>query len=926
MKATQDNAVWVSNTYEQSNAETNWTLMDVSYRTPKSLLTPVSATTSALKVLNSSNPLNNGDSLSLYNATDGYVSSTVNITSQETASNTTSEGALTRLGTTVTSDFFVGFLNTWNPDGTRFWTYEGGGTFKEYVAPRPFDFVGASSEGSTLVNSYTLAFPTRGYTDSYYYLPNNQKLGCSFSSDGSYFFTVTSDTTGDMGRYVVTFTLSTPYDLSTVTNVKDTQVLYSGSKFYTLFTTKYGSTNASYFWNNGGFNNIKFSADGLKGFLIRRFWVQDVSQNGQMGSYGPLISFVCSTPYDLSTVTDMAYHNMIVNTSQTANGTHISDDGKVIHVFRTQGNSTAFIQRVHYADGFNASTYVSTYFANYMSINTANYYANNSYSYHGSITVDSTGYYKEVTSFDWVLQKLSVEPTPHWNRTNLDISTASLTAAPTKASIAGSTISGLSYQDNTRAAVTKEKLPFALTKASTPTDLYISPPMTYQNAGDFVTGDDILVNNVQVAAGTVTRVENYYSSTYGASILGGYTALPSTTVKSSALNATMRSQGVKTFHSATAHSYSSYNSPKGIAFNADGTRFWKAGPNATYTVNGVTVTNGKAIIEYAVSTPWDLGTTTEVKIFDGATLKATGHPSTNYESIDFSFSTDGTKFFILHGYSSGYIGYLNTLNLGSPWDLTSVTSSSFVNLNTLMGVSVQAQTSFSFSEDGTALAISYPSANADVTNPSICFTRVYILATPWDMTTASYAQITPAASYLASIVGEPNLGFFLYCIAAAQGSWDKGLYLKSNRGDFSSSFQQSTLTFSTTSVENFSFPTNYSGTPTKLLVADKGTKLYIYFGGLHQVYQINAPFGHFNDRYQVDISSLGLSEEPRDVRFGYKTTYESLGTPSVTAETDSYKELSYPSKPINAETLKFKIEGNTGAEVSRFNVDLYKSE
>ena len=924
MKATQDNAVWVSNTYEQGVAENNWALMDVSYRAPKSPFALTSSTTTSVKVLNTSTGLTNGDSLSLYNPTDGYVDYSASITSQEAASNTTTEGSLSRLGTTLTSDFFIGYLNTWNPDGTRFWTYEGGGSFKEYIAPRPFDFVGASSEGSTLVNSYALNFPERGYTNPYYYVPNDQKLGCSFSSDGYYFFTVTADTAGDMGRYLTTFTLSTPYNLATVTNVKNTQLLASGATLYTLFGTAFGTTNASYYFASQGFSNIKFSADGLKGFLVRRAFVQDPGQQYYLGSY-TLISFTCSKPYDLSTATSIQSTYMNLGTSGTVNGTHISDDGKVIHVFWTNGNSTAYVWRIHFNSAFNASSYAGTYVTPYLSVSSAQYNANNNYSFHSSVTVDPTGYYKTITNFNWVLQKAGAEPTPHWNRTVLDTSAASLTAAPTKVGAVGKTISGLSYQDNTRSAVAKEKLPFAISKDSTPTTMFISPPLEYQNAGDFVTGDNIIVENVLLPAGTVTRTADYYTSNFNSNILGSYTTALIGTSKATQVKTHARQVGSKTFTYSTAvgvfQPYD-WNARKGIAFNKDGTKFWMSGPNASsnFVFAGVTITQYQdaQILEFDVTTPWDLSTTVESKNYSSRDFFPPSPPTINYPGLDFQFSEDGTKFFILQAYSTSGQSYLYSFDLATPWDLSSKTYNSGLTLNSFYNYSY----CFSFAPDGKFLTVgTATNGGGSLNSPSYTNVYYFTLSTAWDLSTAAYKSLGPNANMIPAACGDENNGYIFYSFNYSGVYGLSNCFVTGVSGNVINFNKSTSQSFDT--IENYSAPTNAA--PTKFLVTDGGTKFYAYFTSLHQVIQVNAPFGHFDDRYQVDISSLGLSTEPRDVRFGYKTTYESLGTPSVTTENDYYKELTYPSKPINTETLKFKIEGDTGAEVSRLNVDIYTS-
>ncbi len=83
------------------------------------------------------------------------------------------------------------------------------------------------------------------------------------------------------------------------------------------------------------------------------------------------------------------------------------------------------------------------------------------------------------------------------------------------------------------------------------------------------------------------------------------------------------------------------------------------------------------------------------------------------------------------------------------------------------------------------------------------------------------------------------------------------------------------------------------------------------------------PFGNFQDKYTFDVSSLGLTDQPTNVKFSVSPTFTSLGSTSLKTSTSLYKEYETPEVSIDAEALRFKIEGDNNSEVTRFNVDLF---
>jgi hypothetical protein len=920
MKATQDNAVWVSNTYEQEAVENNWSLMGVSYRTPKNTSTIVSSTTDSVKVLNTN--LNNGDSLSLYNPTDGYVDYSASITSQETANNTTDLGALSPQlipSTTtkyLTSDFFNGYLMDWNKDGTRFWTYTGGGGFSEYSPPRPWDPFGVSKEGPTLLNSYSFSFlwPNDGSTDA----PNLIRTRLSFSNDGLYMFITNWDSANNKRKYIIRYTLSAPYDLSTATSPYYVQMLSTGSVWYSLFLSTFTSTLAVNYWNGGGFNNIKFSDDGLKGWLVRKDQVTEPNATGSIGQYGSLVSFVLSKPFDLNTVVSFQFSN--ANATTHWSGSAFSDDGKVAYIFHTVVNGTGYIYRRHFTVPFSASSFSSTYSASLFYFSSANYYANSA-GYPASVTISPDGSLKTMTSLTWFYINTTAEPTPLWNRTILDTTSASLTEAATKVFTSSPNVSAISYQQITRSEAFKENKALAIGKDSTNTSLTVYPDLNSQ-------GSTALNNSTLSIDGTPFPVTSTTFTDNLLNVLGSNESAASKTSKGTTLEATATYLGATQLQNPATYTpvnTNEWNFPQGMAFDKTGTRFWKQGYADSYGGNsGIS----RPIVEFVLTTPWDLATASFVKAHNAfGTLKgASPDPSTNYDAQCFQFNNDGSKMYVLHSLSSGGVGYLYEGNLRTPYDISSWSYNWHVSLSTLLvGYPNPYAYSFDIAEDGKAVIFNLsPAASGNLTSPSYNISILCQMTNPWSLQSITYKRLhSTTQDYRSAIVGDEENGYITYnCSYPVNNNYDT-LFLGTASGNLiSSNVTGGELNFATY-AENYS-PLG-SVIAGKTLVADNGTKLFIHIPLIHTVMSFTGSFGNFNDRHVIDITSLGLTGQPKDVRFAINSTYTALPSGSVSTNNDLYTEYTVPDEPIDAETLRFKIEGDTGTEVSRFNVNLYTS-
>jgi len=159
---------------------------------------------------------------------------------------------------------------------------------------------------------------------------------------------------------------------------------------------------------------------------------------------------------------------------------------------------------------------------------------------------------------------------------------------------------------------------------------------------------------------------------------------------------------------------------QGIFFKPDGYAF--------YLVDY----NGSRVLEYSLSTAWDLSTAS----YSSNTFSTTGE--SNPRSV--YFKPDGTKMYVTGSQNDNVIEYA----LSTAWDITTGSSQATF--------SVASQTSFpaniSFNDTGTKMYLTTYSSSSDIFE--------YSLSTGWDVSTASYNSV----SYNDSVLTNPAIHAF----------------------------------------------------------------------------------------------------------------------------------------------------------------------
>ncbi len=277
MKANKANATFISNLYEQESGENNWNRYQVVMTggaTPMTLRSNASTATN-LVVLDDVTPLSTGSTLYI-STNNGSTITSATIGGITTGNLNIANAALTGgtyqdISTTGPGSYAYAIPAKMNYNGTLFWTLNAAGTsLLEYTW--------------TLGNAATIALTGKS-------MGGFAGQGFDFSADGRYLFRMSTSINYTVER----FTMSTPWDLSTI---------ITSSVVQKTFTSSSPTTNAV--------RAMRVSTDGTKLILVN----QQVS-NG-------VFTYTMNIPWDLDSISNTySYSNTI-----TGGSLDISPDGK----------------------------------------------------------------------------------------------------------------------------------------------------------------------------------------------------------------------------------------------------------------------------------------------------------------------------------------------------------------------------------------------------------------------------------------------------------------------------------------------------------------------------------------------------------------------------------------------------------------------
>jgi len=260
--------------------------------------------------------------------------------------------------------------------------------------------------------------------------------------------------------------------------------------------------------------------------------------------------------------------------------------------------------------------------------------------------------------------------------------------------------------------------------------------------------------------------------------------------------------------------------PSGLAFSSDGTKMFVVGAG------------GDTVIEYILSTPFDVSTSSFVGSFSVAAQET--------EPTGVAFSTDGAKMFVVGRDGDDVDEY----TLSTPFD---VSTASFVD-----SFSVAAQDTFP-----TAVAFSSDGAKMFVLGEADAEVNEYTLSTPFDVSTASFVD----AFSVAAQETEPR--------GLAFSSDGTKMFVADSNGDEVNEYTLSTpFDVSTASFVTSFLVAAQETSPEGLAFSSDGTKMFVVgaIGDDVNEYTLTSPFTLF-PTFVDSFSVAAQDTDPTGVAF-----------------------------------------------------------
>jgi len=255
------------------------------------------------------------------------------------------------------------------------------------------------------------------------------------------------------------------------------------------------------------------------------------------------------------------------------------------------------------------------------------------------------------------------------------------------------------------------------------------------------------------------------------------------------------------YDNVTFNPSSQDTNPMGIAFNTDGTKMYLVG------------TNSDLVLQYSLSTPWDVSTAS----YDNVSISAPG-------ALGLYFKDDGTKMYTI-GFVANFTG-VRSFSLSTGFDLSTATD----DLSTYSSIAVTGGNPFSvaLNPDGTKMYILGAGYNESIYR--------YSLSTAFDVSTATYDNESISLSnelHLMYYMEISRDGTKIYVVGTSPGTGPTNgssrSVLQFDTG-VSASEEESTgwtIDLSNVTYDNVSFGIgNIDGTPYQITFNADGTKMY----------------------------------------------------------------------------------------------------
>lgn len=353
-------------------------------------------------------------------------------------------------------------------------------------------------------------------------------------------------------------------------------------------------------------------------------------------------------------------------------------------------------------------------------------------------------------------------------------------------------LSTASYDSVSFSVSSQENLPTNLVFNNNGTKMYVVG-YSGDNVYQYTTSSTIAAKTLDMSTGTVFEVTPTADTRIGLS-----NPAASGTVSQATL--LLDGAGVSGYDISNASdpsiTLSSANDPTGIAFKSDGTKLFIAQFDADQ------------IVEYALSTAWDVSTGSQTTTFSVL--------SQDTWVSGLAFKSDGTSFYI----SGRSNDYAYQYNMTTAWDIS---TASYASKSMYLGSQGGQPYGIQFNSDGTKAAV--------VNDTNSIYE--YNLSTAWDISTGSYASAS--FSFASQSTGARSFAYN-----------DDGTKMFLNSYSDDTVYQYSLSTAyrpSTATYDSISYAYGALTTSTGIAFGDSGKKMYLNNfspDGIHQ-YDTAAP-------------------------------------------------------------------------------------
>ena len=882
------NAVFISTPYSQEVGDTNWNeyqTVITANNSPNQITIRTSDTTSnVLAVTSGYADLVQGSTIYLSNngttltqgtigvITSGTVKANNNTKSTlvSTWSSSTSTNNIFGLTSSSSSSAYAG-ANFIKPDGTLVWIRQYDGSIKEWKLNVPWNPASAVNTGKS-ISSVNLGDGI---------ITGGNQFGFCFSHDGKYLYRVVWAGLVGSGTAtnVVRNTLSTPWDISTMSNAI--------CEARAISFVNSGTNSAT-----GDNRCMRISKDGTKIIIFHH-------------NSGSVRTSILAKPWSINSYTTSISGSIPSMPSQYTNY-EVSEDGKTWYAWLWISTTRTDLYIGSFSTAWDASTAAISKTIPLTGMTGSVYNDSSVYPSQGFISRDGkyTWLYNGTIGGGFATYNLDALGGDAAKTYNIDITSFGQTQAPNTAWLAAPNVYIATAQTASKILMQPFQIDLdTITQATT-----TSAVVGIDGTGRLSAGDTVLLNGTTEV--TLTSVVETANGLSERTPLGetGYIRY--------------YNQSLQTVTASTATTHQTIFSATKMRFSNNG--------HYLYIIGDSSASYGLGLYQYYLLTPWDVSTG---KLADFCYIGpyilnegSVGYNASYSYLYGFDMNPDGTSFFVAWGYggssAAGPLTYIYNYVLAKPHDLNSISAiQGPYNPLSDSQSSVFSIGYWRYNKYGNEVAVGqYNAGNVERW-------RYYSLGTPYNWTTfSSSINGSTSAGTLPSIdiCFTPSGNNIL--TLGQTGAFNGYLGMQATNSGANGSFLNVTWDTKTTiSANNVQFPAGSGLTPTTPLrsidISPDGTQLYV-MTKTGVVYQFAV---RLKTLTKYEITYPTQASAPTSVWLPGKAIKQTLSPQLDSANNTIVYTSDYTS--ANARVIQYKLEDVPGgSEVTQVRINLNKSQ